>query len=349
MKTNIKYRQCISVKLVHGYFQDGKSNGFHFKPVEENRKRERPGAIVCCPGENGFSILEIPGAGSSPGNAEVKVFDIAAYSKDPLLGNYSNLETDQRSGKVYYIGNGLKNAPENGSDKRLTLSRQHDNNTWEAVQVLLQPREFVISPREVAPGDVFTLKNIKNTVTHQWTVKNNHSANSFYVKTHAQHPGFFLLEKNNEPAACYYADDRLYLYPPLFIAGMALPAVRDEKNGIIESKDYILEIAPRAVTWQYHVKVRANGKRIKNLQVRDNSGKQLASITFAVKHIDEQESMVVFASNRPIPLTEKPYKSIELIETGNSSTPLIPHLPNAGISSLHFVQNQWVAQMYVYV
>jgi hypothetical protein len=349
MKYNTKYRECISVNLVHGYFLDGKSNGFRFIPMEKSRKRDRAGSAVLYPRENGFHILRVTTGRISPKDDEVKVFDIAAYAKDPLLGNYSNLEPDQKRGNVYYIGNWLKNTEETGKDRRLTLKEQGGASQWEAVQVVLQPGKFVISPQGAAPGDVFRLKNRKNIVIKQWTVKSKTSPASFYVDTGNQGRVFLLLEKNNKPAARYYADDRLYKCPPLFIAGMELPRPGDGKNDAREPKSYDLEIATRAVTWQYHVTARSNGKRIKNLQIQNNSGKQLSGITFTAKHIDEQQGLAVFASNRPIPLTEKSHKSIELVEAGSSSTPLIPHLPSAGISSLHFIQNQWVAQMYVYI
>ena len=112
---------------------------------------------------------------------------------------------------------------------------------------------------------------------------------------------------------------------------------------------YNIRAASRNVSWQYHLFARGNHRKIDQLEIRNNNEKQLPGVTFQQAQIDEERKEALYVSNQPIPLTERPYQSIELIDKDSSGTPLIPHLPNADISSLHVKDGKWVAQIYVYI
>lgn len=114
-------------------------------------------------------------------------------------------------------------------------------------------------------------------------------------------------------------------------------------------RDYNIRVASRPVSWEYHVIANENHRKLNQLAIRNNNEKLLPGLLFKQTRIDEQRKEAVFISSQPIPLTERPYQSIELIEKNSSGTPLIPHLPNADISSLHVKEKKWAAKIYVYI
>ncbi len=336
----MSYHKWISVNLEHRYFADHRCPPVRFEPTEECRKQMRLGRLFFYPGNDGFQVFKdnrkihehlTPSTGKC-------FFDIAVYSIDGLLGNYSNLDIDYRGGRVYYIGGPLQPPPGENKPHRLTLSDGEGKEEIEAVPVLLRPGQCVIPLEEASPGDIFELVNRNNMVVKEKQVTAQTTELSLYLDTAGKRGGLYRLERNGRAAAYVYADDALYRSRPDFIIGLENRA-----------RQYHLRIAGRAVPWQYHVVARANGRKLKNLGIRNNNEKLLPGVSFERTHIDEPNKEVVFLSNKPLPLFEKGIQSIELIENGNNGAPLVPHLPNAGIASLHVKEGRWVAQIYVYI
>jgi len=347
----MSYKKWISVNLEHSYFADGRCQMLRFEPTGDCREQMRRGQQFFYPMPNGFFIFKHTdktkeNQSSTAGSC---FFDIAVYSADPLFGNYSNLEIDYRQGRVYYIGNTLKSSTGKSKEKVLTLTDRQEGKEVEAVPVLLRPKQFVISLDKAAAGDTVKLLDKNNAVVEELQVKDKNKGTSLYADVSRKSAGIYSLEINNRVTAYFYADDHLYnIKPALIIAVEAdSPGGGDKDNTAVLKYD--IRAAGRNVSWQYHVFARENRRKLKNLEIRNNNEKQLPGVTFQQAQIDEERKEAVFVSNQPIPLTERPYQSIELIEKGSSGTPLIPHLPNADISSLHVKEGKWVSQIYVYI
>jgi hypothetical protein len=283
------------------------------------------------------------------GSGETGFFDIAVYSRDGLFGNYSNLEIDYRKGAIYYVGNTLKSGADKNKEKRITLTDREGGKEVEAVPVLLEPKQFVISLDNAVPGDTFRLLDKGNTVVEEQQVKDKTSGASLYVDVKGKSAGIYRLEKNNQITAYFYADDMLYNKKPALIIGIeaVIPVGAGKEKSDVQTYD--IRIASRAVYWQYHVVGRTNGRKLSNLEIRNNNEKLLPGVKFEPVRIDEESKEAVFVSNKPVPIWEKAIQSIELIEKGNNGTPLVPHLANADISSLHVKEGKWESRIYVYI
>jgi hypothetical protein len=347
----MSYQKWISVNLEHVYFADGRCSSMQFGPTDDCRKQMRRKGQFFFPVPNGFFIFQDTTQIKNNQNSsdESSFFDIAVHSRDGFFGNYSNLEIDYRKGKVYYVGSTLKTGSDNSTEKRITLSDPVSGKEVEAVPVFLEPKQFVISLDNAAPGDTFKLLDKNNTVVEQRQVKDKTSGASLYVDVKRKNAGIYSLEKNNNISAYFYADDMLYNTKPALIIGIeaAFPTgTGKEKTGV---QTYDIRIANRSVYWQYHVIGRTNGRKLNNLEIRNNNEKLLPGVKFEQVRIDKERQEAVFVSNKPVPIWEKAFQSIELIEKGNNGTPLVPHLANADISSLHVREGEWVSQIYVYI
>jgi hypothetical protein len=321
-----------------------------FGPTDDCRDRMRRNGQFFFSMPNGFFIFkdttQIKKNQSSSG--ESSFFDIAVYSLDMLFGNYSNLEIDYRKGRVYYVGSTLKSSADKSKEKRITLSAPESGKEVEAVPVFLEPKQFVISLDNAVPGDTFKLLDRSNTVVEEQQVKDKTSG-ALYVDVSRKSAGIYSLEKNNHITAYFYADDMLYNTKPAFIIGIEATFPVDPGKEKIDVQTYDIRIANRAVLWQYHVIGRTNGRKLNNLEIKNNNEKLLPGVRFEQVRIDEERKEALFVSNQPVPILEKAFQSIELIEKGNNSTPLVPHLANADISSLHVKEGKWVSQIYVYI
>ena len=342
----MSYQKWISVSLEHGYFADRRCPPLRFEPTDDCREQMRRGRQFFFPMPNGFFIFKETDKinENQPGNEESCFFDIAVYSQDGLFGNYSNLEIDYRKGKVYYIGNTLKTSPDKSKEKRITLADSESGKEVEAVPVFLEPKQFVISLDNAAPGDIFRLLDKNNAAVEEQRIKDKTSGASLYADVGGKSAGIYSLERNNKITAYFYADDLMYQTKPAFIIG--IDAVGKEKIAV---QKYNIRIANRVVSWQYHVIGRINGRKLKDLEIRNNNEKLLPGVLFEQVRIDEESKEAIFVSNKPVPISERPYQSIELIEKGNNGTPLVPHLANADIASLHVKEGKWVSQIYVYI
>ncbi len=342
----MNYQKWISVNLEHNYFADHRCPPMRFEPTGDCGEQMRRRGQFFYPTANGFFIFQDTDKikESQPGTAEPCFFDIAAYSTDPLLGNYSNLEIDYRRGSVYYVAAPLKNSEDKSKEKRLTLSDRDGNIQIEAVPVLLKPKQFVISPENAAAGDTFRLLDRNDTVVKEQQVKDTTAGFSFYADVGGRSAGLYRLEKNGTTASYFYADDTSNNTKPAFIIG-----IEANWTGETAVQAYNIHIAPRTVSWQYHVIARANGRKLTNLEITNNNEKLLPGISFEQVRVNEESREVVFVSNTPVPMSERAYQAIELSEKGNNGTPLIPHLPNADISTLHVIEGKWVSQIYVYI
>ena len=347
----MSYQKWISVKLGHSYFADGRCPSMRFEPTDDCREQMRRSRQFFFPTPNGFFIFQDTTKikENQSGNAESCFFDIAVYPTDTLFANYSNLEIDYRQGRVYYIGNTLKSSTDKSKDKKLTLTDREAGQEKEAVPVILEPKQFVISLQEAAPGDTFKLLDKSNAVVKEQQVKDNTDGSALYADVKGKSAGLYSLERNNEITTCFYADDSLYNTKPAIIIGIeaVFPGDKEEQSTTVQSYD--IRAASRAISWEYHVIARANGRKLKNLEIKNNNEKLLPGVSFEQVRIDEERQEAVFVSNKTVPLSERAYQSIELIEKGNNGTPLVPHLANAGISSLHVKEGKWVSQIYVYI
>lgn len=335
----------------HSYFADGRCPSMRFEPTDDCREQMQRSGQFFYPIPNGFFIFQDTDKvkEDQSSDAESCFFDIAGYPVDALFANYSNLEIDYRQGRVYYIGNTLKSSADESKDKKLTLTDGKGEQEVEAVPVFLEPKQFVILLDEAAPGDTFKLLDKSNAVVKEQQVKDNTDGAALYADVKGKSAGIYYLERNNEISACFYADDSLYHTKPAFIIGIEAVFPRDKEEGNTMAQNYDIRAASRAISWEYHVIARLNGRKLKNLEIRNNNEKLLPGISFEQVRIDEERKEAVFVSSKTVPLSEKAYQSIELIEKGNNGTPLVPHLPNAGISSLHVKEGKWVSQIYVYI
>lgn len=342
----MSFQKWISVKLEHGYFADHRSPPMRFEPTDDCRERMRRGGQFFYPMPNGFYIFQDTAKVKKDQNGTVGpcFFDIAAFSPDPLLGNYSNLEIDYRRGSVYYVSNRLTNGEAENKEKRLTLTDRAGDKQTEAVPVLLKSKQFLIQLDDAAVGDMFKLSDGSGAVVKAQQVRDNTGGFALYADVSGRGGGVYRLEKNGAAAAFFYADDGLNRARPAFIVG--IEAYWTEEGAV---RAFDIQIAARAVPWHYYVTARTNGRKIANLEIRNNNEKSLPGVSFERVRVDEEGRGVVFVSNTAVPLSERAHQSIELIEGGNNGTPLIPHLPNAGISTLHVKEGKWVSQIYVYI
>lgn len=347
----MSYQKWISVNLEHGYFADGKGPSMRFEPIDDCREQMQRSGQFFFPTPNGFFIFQDTTKikENQSGNAESCFFDIAVYPTDALFANYSNLEIDYRQGRVYYIGNTLKSSTDKSKGKKLTLTDREGGQEKEAVPVILEPEQFVISLNKAAPGDTFKLLDKKNSVVKEQQIKKKTDDAALYADVRGKSAGIYYLEKNNQVTACFYADDSLYNTRPAFIIGIEAVYPGNKEEGDTTVQKYSIRAASRGVSWEYHVIARANGRKLKNLEIRNNNEKLLPGVSFEQVRIDEERQEAVFVSSKTVPLSEKAYQSIELIEKGSNGTPLVPHLANAGISSLHVKEGKWVSQIYVYI
>jgi hypothetical protein len=348
----MNFQKWLSVNLEHGYFADHRCPSLGIEPTSDCREQMRRRGQFFYPLPNGFFIFQDTDKirVNQNGTAESCFFDIAVSSPDELLGNYSNLELDYRRGRAYYVGNSLKSEPDKNKEKQLTLTDREGGKETEAVPVLLEPKQFSVSLDEAAPGDTFKLLDKHDSVVVEKQVKDKTGPAALYADVSKKSAGIYRLEKNNTVTAWFYADDMLYHNhtKPAFIIGIeaAPPGNTGGKKTAIQTYD--IRVANRAVFWQYHVIARTNSRKLKNLEIRNNNEKSLSGVSFEQVNIDEEGKEVIFVSSRPVPVSEKAYQAIELIEKG-SSTPLVPHLPNAGISTLHVKEGKWVSRMYIYI
>jgi hypothetical protein len=128
---------------------------------------------------------------------------------------------------------------------------------------------------------------------------------------------------------------------PAFIMALKL-----DKKPPGESR-FMVGIAGRTIPWYYHFYGRSNNRELTDLLIKTTNNDLLSNIGFERQSADQNQREAVFCSTRPIALREKGYREIELYENKASNIPLIPHLPNAGVSSLHYREDQWLAQIVV--
>jgi hypothetical protein len=347
----MSYQKWISVNIRHDYFADGRCPSLLFEPTNDCREQMRRGRQFFYPMPYGFFIFRDTAkiVEKQSSTAASCFFDIAVYSADPLFGNYSNLEIDYRQGRVYYIGNTLKTSTGQTKEKVLTLTDRQEGKEVEAVPILLKPKQFVIPLDNAAAGDTVKLLDKNNAVVEELQVKDKNNSTSLYADVSRESAGIYSLEINNRVTAYFYADDHLYNRKPALIIAVEAdsPGSGDKDNTAVLKYD--VRAVGRNVSWQYHVIGRENHRKLNQLEIRNSNEKLLPGIVFPQVRIDEERKEAVFVSSQPIPLTERPYQSIELIEKGSSGTALIPHLPNADISSLHVKEGKWVSQIYVYI
>jgi len=342
----MSFQKWISVKVEHGYFADHRCPPMRFEPTGDCRDRMRRGGQFFYPMPNGFHIFQDTGKVKKDQNGAGGpcFFDIAAYSTDSLLGNYSNLEIDYRRGSVYYVSNVLTKGEEENKEKRLTLTERAGDKQTEALPVLLKPKQFLIQPDDAAAGDTFKLLDGSGMVVKEQQVKDNGGGFALYADVSGRGGGLYRLEKNGAAAASFYADDGLNNTRPAFIVGIEANWTEE-----VAVRAFDIQIAARVVPWHYYVTARANGRKLENLSIRNTNEKSLPGVSFERVRVDEEGRGVEFVSSVPVPLSERAHQSIELIEEGNNGTPLIPHLPNAGISTLHVKEGKWVSQIHVYI
>ena len=349
----MSYRKCISVSLEHRYFADLRCPAVTFEVAPHCRSTMRRRRQHFYPTPGGFHIFKSGESTDSGKEQETDdVYDIAVYPADSRFGNYSNLDIDYRGGSVYYIGSRLKTGPADGTEKRITMTAGKTSHITfdttsdmtqaeaqvEAVPVLLRPMQFVIPLEPAETGDTFQLLDSFGHMAEQQRIGDKVSGAALFADLSRKTPGLYTLRRNQTDVAWFYADDTLHRKKPAFIISVDAA-----------SSHYNIRIANRPVSWEYHVIARSNGRKLNNLHIRNNNDKLASLVNFEQVRVHQQRMEVVFVSSHPVPLSEKAFQSIELIEKGANGAPLVPHLANADIASLHVRDGKWVARIYVYI
>lgn len=343
----MNYKKWLSLQVEHDYFTDLKCPppGFTTGKTCDGIIRRNGLRFFGMP--DGYLFLYDPDFPEQPGqdNKRANLYlDVALSVPDPMFVNYSNLDIDFRRGLVYYIGN-----HGSGESAGLTLNQLNENQSvksWQGAPVWLKPEQFVFTVTDAKPGEIIRLLDRDGNEANQWTIKEKKQSVSFLADTKGD-AGLYLLEKNGKITSRFYADDRYYAARPAVIIG--LQAVLPEGEEQAGPHFFNLRIAAREASWKYHVKSRNNSKQYKNLQVRTANSKRLSGVTFAREQDSGTGEETVFVSNAPLPIRQQPYTAIELVDEDGGATPLIPHLPNAGVSTLHYIQGKWESWIYVYI
>ncbi|MCP5047603.1 MAG: hypothetical protein GY940_10550, partial [bacterium] len=251
----MKYSKWLNIHLTHGYFADGRETSFQFVPTQDCEKQLKLYRFLFRSTDFGFAILEDSEKEQENNREKTVFFDIAVYARDPYFPTYSNLDIDYMEGKVYYIGNRLKNETGETGANGLTLEDRQSGETFEAVRVLLQPKRFTFYA-EAAPGDTFKLTDKQNNPVRQWKIEDKEGTGGttgFYADVSSKPAGILTLYKNGDTAAHFYADDRLYHHKPAFITGLGVPPPGTEPKGPQRLRQYDIRVASRSVSWNYHV------------------------------------------------------------------------------------------------
>lgn len=360
----MKLKKWISVQMEHDYFATGRCHCLRTVPTQACEKRMRRDSLLFYKLPGGYIIFKNDDAQQSAPPADPGTIDIAVYG-EPLLSSFSNLDIDARNRKTYYIGN--FNIPGTGEDssgsgngrKRITLLDRGGGNQWVAVAARLTPKRFAITFEEPPGNKTIQLVNRENKVVKTWSGAETASSTSLALDLGAAPPGLYTLLKNREVINRFYCDDQLHANheTPVFISGIQPPPEQSEQSGQSQqggaeegtARHYDIRIHGRPVTWKYHIIARANGRKLNNLQVKNNNPKALPGIAFEKIPMESDEKQLTFISSKPIPISQKAYQSVQLIDKGSNGTPLIPHLPNADLASLHKKEGKWESWIYVYI
>jgi len=350
----MNYLPLLSVEFIHNYFSSGKCKPFRFELSRDCEKQMRYFSQVFRFNETQFTTLkDFEKVRALPDGTvnEDYFFDIAVYPVDSQFSVYSGVEASFRHRISYYLSPSEK-AKVNSKDSQLfTLQLQgaEEEVLYEAVQVILKPAKFDIVI-DAVPGDSFKLLDKKNNTVNQWTIQETGQGKfSAYIDASKASNGFLELEKNGATVARYYADDGFFKSRPPFILGFDFSLASLKKGESYLVLNYKIRFASRPVFWIYHVIVKGNNRKLESLSIVNNNEKMLPGVTFPRSRIDEKEAQVEFISDRPLPLTDKGYIDIELVDSESIGRPLVVNLPNPSLSSIRCKESKWISDIFVYI
>ena len=344
------FRTLFTLRPVHPYFSTGIGPGYRFVPTDRTQKQMRRNSQRLRSDEQYCEVLQ---DFDKLGQLETQgscFFDIALYPEDDLFLIYSKLDIDFKTGQIYLLGNrsgtiGTTKKPQPG----LALINRADGTGYRSVPVLLTRKTFSLSPR-IDQGDTLTLKDNKNQVLREWKVDDSASGQGFYADATRWPDGLFTLYNSQDAVENYYADEQLCAAAPSLVLSIFVDFNHLKKEETKPLFEYEIRFPNRAVYWRYRVVVKNNHRLPENLQIKNGDRKNLPGISFDIEKgggIDQTE--VRFISSAPIPLVDRAYKNISLMDKTREGQALVTHLPNPGVSSVRFKDNRWTADMFIYI
>lgn len=343
----MKFKKILTVNIEHQYFLDANGEMYKFEPrpnCEIQRKRRCD--IRLRSQNNGFIMVKDIDREPGPMDKKNAFIHVAVYPEDPLFLAFSHLDIDYHRGSIYYICNDSAICGPAKEEKQLTLIDKSTGNTYEAVQVWLRPKQFSF-PVEPAAGDWYKLTDHDGNEIRSWMSQGIENVKQLLIDLGSWPEGLYLLEKNGLVTTRFYitsAESTREQPSPAFIIGIR-PQTADKT--VPPPADFQVEIAGRKAVWHYHIHAHTNDRKLGELTIKNNNPVLASTVTFDQAQVDKEKKEVIFVSNQPIAMMKKGYREIELFEKPDAGTPMIPHLPNAAATSMHYKDGQWYAQIYV--
>ena len=364
----MKYHKRFSLHFNHRYFNnesDTPEELLRFEPILPMETPKPSGKLFLRKEACGFAILDrVEEKGfdesnqnqssslssqSSP-SSPVQFIDTAIYPNDTHFHSFSNLDINYKNGEVFYIGNHPETQAQTGEEKQILLTDLNSNTQFTSIKIWLRSKQCIF-PIESGSWKQYTLKDRTGFIIKTWHYADNEKAVQLSIDLSQWSAGLYYLQKDEDIIHWFYVSDALMNKEerPAIIAGIGLESIDtgEEASKSPVVGNFTVEIFSRTVFWHFHVLVRSNHRDLSQLAIVNKNKKQLKDIQFNQEQINEMLKEVVFTGNTAIPLSEEGFKDLELVETPTPNVPLIPHLPNADITSLHMENNQWISKIYV--
>jgi len=351
----LNYGILFQVELSNYYYKDKISKGIDIVPagacigIIQNQgllfQNTPSGLIVRYRIKNDHSGRKYP---PIPIQQNTK-FSFVLIPKDPLLYNYSDLNLDIGSNKIYHLHN-LNNNFQNGellltSDKKSEFITKQD-------QIEVKPQRFKYNLQSLKPVTELSIIDKDSNKVLEPTMKDDSSCyidlsdypeDKYGITADRDFKEYFYTSSLNRPSLGIidiYNSDSVsseYKYSDI--------------NQIISSKIYKIKIAARNTFWRYNVVFRgykAIHPEKLSVTTSDNS---IEFTNLGLKSLSDGSSAVSFVSNSEIPFRENSLIDFYLKEIGISDADKTVNLPVAALNSykLDPKENKPISDIYVYL
>ena len=344
MDTVIQYKTLFTISFLHDYFADGKLKKMIVEPTTKTRKILNQHKLIFKLSGNEISVI-------AQVNSDKPIINFGNFLKlsftlkvnEPYFYNYTNISLNNFRDTIFYFSNTVENKSQNtlylsqtietyNSEKVYHLGSlvKYDGIIFEAIvnNVNASPENNGEEWRQIQKKIAYVTSNDKISV-HKYpnytAILNkeiqllDYLAPTYLEYYNRLQPNIGLClvkDKAKKIDKKVYIDAHVYQEKPLGIIEIMHRAdISDNyallnKKGEITTKNFVVHFKNRATIWRYIVR-----------------GQYAETLTDATqKYVFDKKSNSEFVSQTPIPLAQKPHKSLELALENFQK---VRNLPNA--------------------
>jgi len=351
----LNYGILFQVELSNYYYKDKISKGIDIVPTGTSRGILRNQGLIFQKTPSGLIVryrIKKDHSGCKcpliPIQQNTK-FSFVLIPKDPLLYDYSDLNLDTGSNKIYHLHN-LNNNFQNGellltSDKKSEFITKQD-------QIEVKPQRFKYNIQSLKPvAELSIIDNDGNKVLEPKMIDDSscnidlsdYPEDKYGITADREFKEYFYTSSLNRPSLgiidIYNSDSVSSEYQ------------YSDHNHIISSKIYKIKIAARSTFWRYNVVFRGDKAIHPDKLSVTTSDNSIEFTNLGLRSLSDGFTAVSFISNSEIPFRENSLIDFYLKEIGSSDADKIINLPVAAPNSykLDLKENKPIFDSYVYL